>query len=500
MGGPPQMQYRPQQAMQGQFPPVSAPSPSQGPYYPQTTVYPIGQPTPPVYIVRAPTAPMTGMPPFATQNFEPRARERKIIKIRDPNSNKDVTQEILNPQTSGSLTGSTTGTPNTSTPDISGQSSSSSTPPLTSQQQAEANVRAQFAAQVAATLANDSEEKPSKKAEYTIQKAPVNNKPVPLGTGKLKEVADISKDKEAKETEISSTINVSATQSAEKPVENVVETQPKEEATKRQPKEAVQGSKPNDGVSRENSLGTKAVVSSVDAITSSKGIIQNVRVEIFRADDVRNNEQSLKEAQQSSTVASDVKTAVEPAKEPAKELAKEAAEPAATEVVPVEEAKTLNGPVELPSEEVQEIEEEVKNDEPQPEVEAQPKIEAQSEVEAPPVENVREPVADSKNDEVVQQQVAEPESTAEEAAEVEVLPTAPELEDTADVEKLNGHEGDVKVPAVPKNPVDTQAAGLYLHVFLLFLISSVSFVVSPATSTHIYMALTKSGGKSSEVC
>ena len=460
------MQYRPQQAIQGQFPPVSGPSPSQGPYYPQTTVYPLGQPSPPVYIVRAPTAPITGMQQYQNPNFEPRARERKIIQIKDPNSNKDVTQEVLSRQPSGSLTGSTAGTPNNSTPDISGQSSSSSTPPLTSQQQAEANVRAQFAAQVAATLANDNEEKPKKAVEYTIQKASANSKPVPVGTGKLKEVADISKDKEAKETEISSTINVSETQLAEKPVENVVETQPKEEATKKQPKEAVQGSKPNDGVSKENSLGTKTVVSSVDAITSTKEIIQNVRVEIFTADDVCNNEQSLKEGQQSSTVASDVKTAVEPGKELSKELAKETVEPVATEVVPVEEAKTLNGPVELPSEEVQEIEEEVKNVEPQPEVEAQPKMEAQSEVEVPPVENITEPVVDSKNDEVVQQQVAEPESTAEEAAEAVVLPTAPELEDTAEVEKLNGHEVDVKVPAVPKNPVDTQAAGLYLFVLV----------------------------------
>ena len=145
MGGPPQMQYRPQQ--------VLGPSPSQGPFgYPQTTVYPMaGQHTPPVHIVRAPTAPMTGMPQFPMQNFEPRALERKIVQIKDPNSNKDVTQEILNRQPSGSLTGSTTGTPNNSTPDISGQSSSSSTPPLTSQQQAETNVRAQFPAQVAST-------------------------------------------------------------------------------------------------------------------------------------------------------------------------------------------------------------------------------------------------------------------------------------------------------------------------------------------------------------
>ena len=186
-----------------------------------------GQPTLPVYIVRAPTAPMTGMPQFPMQNFEPRALERKIIQIKDPNSNKDVTQEIPNRQPSGSLTGSTTGTPNNSTPDISGQSSSSSTPPLTSQQQAEANVRAQFPAQVASTLANHSELRPKKSVEYTIKKAPLNNKPVPVDTGKIKEFEDISKDKVAKETEISSTINESETQSAGKPVENVLETQPK---------------------------------------------------------------------------------------------------------------------------------------------------------------------------------------------------------------------------------------------------------------------------------
>ena len=503
MAGPPQMPFRPQQAMQGQFPPVSGPSPSQGPYgYPQTTVYPMGQPSPPVYIVRAPSNPMTGMPPYQAQNFEPRTRERKIIQIKDPNSNKDVTQEILNRQPSGSLTSSTTGTPNNSTPDISGQSSSSSTPPLTPQQQTEANVRAQFAAQVAATLANDSEEKPKKVVEYTIQKAPGNNKPVPVDTSKVKEVTDITKGKVAKETEISSTINISETKLAEKPVENVVESQSKEEVAKGQPKEAVQGSKLNDTVSIENSLGPKSLVCSVDA-TSTKGIITNVRVEIVTPDDVRNKEQAIKEAQQSSTAAGDVKTIVEPAKEPAKEPsegpakepanepakepAEEAAEPAATELVPVEEAKTLNGPVTLSSEEVQEIEEEVKNVEAQKEVEAQPVVEAQSEVEAPPVEKVTEPVADSKVDEVVQRQVAEPESKAEESVEAEVLPTAPELADAADVEKLNGNEGDVKVPAVPKNPVDTQAAGLYL--FLMFLISAISFCFSHNICTYSWLLL-----------
>ncbi len=153
MSGPPQMQYRPQQKKQGKFTPASGPSQSQGPSgYPQTTVYPTGQPSQPVYIVRAPAAPMTGMPQFKTQSFEPRTRERKIIQIMDPNSKKDMTQEILNRQPSGSLTGSSS---SSTTPDISGQTSRSSTPLLTSQQQAEANVRAQFAAQVASTLAND---------------------------------------------------------------------------------------------------------------------------------------------------------------------------------------------------------------------------------------------------------------------------------------------------------------------------------------------------------
>lgn len=93
MGGPPQMQYRPQQPMQGQFTPVSGPSQPPGPYgYPPTTVYPMGQPPAPVYIVRAPAPTMGAMPQYTPpQNFEPRARERKIIQIKDPNSNKDVT-------------------------------------------------------------------------------------------------------------------------------------------------------------------------------------------------------------------------------------------------------------------------------------------------------------------------------------------------------------------------------------------------------------------------
>ena len=112
-----------------------------------------------MYILRATPPPMNTSQQYSlSQNFEPRARERKIIQIKDPNSNKDVTQEILKRQPSGSVSGiasgSTGGTP-TNTPDISGQSSSSSTPPLTSQQQ---DVQAQFAAQVAATLTSDTDE------------------------------------------------------------------------------------------------------------------------------------------------------------------------------------------------------------------------------------------------------------------------------------------------------------------------------------------------------
>ena len=154
------MQYRPQQPTSGAFTPVSGPS--QGPghfgYTPQQTIYPMGQPSGPLNIIRAPAAPMNTLQQYSpSQNFEPRARERKIIQIKDPNSNKDVTQEILNRQPSGSVSGSasgsTGGTP-TNTPDISGQSSSSSTPPLASQQQ---DVQAQFAAQVAA-ISSDTDE------------------------------------------------------------------------------------------------------------------------------------------------------------------------------------------------------------------------------------------------------------------------------------------------------------------------------------------------------
>lgn len=322
MGGPPQMQFRPQQAMKGQFTPVSGPSQPQQPKSGH------------VYIVRAPAAPMPGMPQFRTQNFGPRVREKKIIQIKDPNSNKDVTQEILNRPTAGTLTGSTSGTPNNSSPDILAQSGGSNTP-LTSQEQGEAIVRVPFAAHAAATLANDNDEKPRKTIEY-IQNVPVKNKPSVVDSVKVKG-KDRYSNKLAKETEIISTINAATeTQLAEEPVEKVVNgTQPNEEVGKTEPKEAVQGSKLNEDVSAESLLGSNSLVSSVDVITSTKEIIPNVRVETFTADEVHN-----KDVHQSRVVAT---TSVEPPKE--------TADQDSTDVEPAGQAKMLSAPVALSGEE-----------------------------------------------------------------------------------------------------------------------------------------------------
>ena len=344
MGSPAQMQYhRPQQPMQGQFAPVSGPSQPQGsPYFQPTTVYQVGQPTPPMYIVRAPPGPMTGMPQYQTQTFEPRARERKLIQLKDPNSNKDVTQEILNRQPSGSFTGSTGGTTNNITPDISGQSSSSSIPPLTLQQQAEANVRAQFAAQVRATLGK-SEDKP-KKPEVIIQKAPIINEAV-VDSVQLKETTVTQKNEVVKETRTNPATGID-TQLAEKPVEKPLETQPKEVHVKTQPKQAVQGSKIIEGVSGDIALGPKSLVSSVNATTSAKDGFSNIRVEIFTADEVRK-----KEAQQISLADAGE---VNPER---KQKSEETAKEPVSDVMPVTETKILTRPVALTNEETDKTEE-----------------------------------------------------------------------------------------------------------------------------------------------
>ena len=89
-----------------------------------------------------------------------------------------------------------------------------------------------------------------------------------------------------KETRTNPTTGID-TQVAEKPVEKPLETEPKEVLVKTQPKEAVQGSKLSEGVSGDISLGPRSLVSSVDATTSAKDIIPNVRVEIFTADELR---------------------------------------------------------------------------------------------------------------------------------------------------------------------------------------------------------------------
>jgi len=305
-----------------------------------------------------PVQAMTGMPQYQTQTFEPRVRERKIIQIKDPNNNKDMTQEILNRQRSRRLTGSTCGTSNKSTPDISGRSSSSSIPPLTLQQQAEANVRAQFAAQVAATLAN-SEDKP-KKPEVIIQKAPVNNKAV-VDTVQLKETTVTQKNEVIKETRTNPATRID-TQLAEKPVEKSLETQPKEVHVKTQPKQAVQGSKRSEGVSGDIALGSKSLVSSVNATTSAKEIFSNVRVELFTADEVRKKEAQLI----SLAAASEVKPE-------RKQKSEETAKELVSDVMPVTETKILDGPVALTNEETGKTEEVVT-------------VESQPVVDTPPVQ------------------------------------------------------------------------------------------------------------------
>ncbi len=188
MRGPAEMQYRPQQARQGQFSPIFGPSQPQGPHdYPQTTkASPTGQLSPPAVIVTAPAAFMTGMAEFQTQSFEPRTREKNIIQIKVPNSNKDVVQEILNCQTSWSSRSCASGSTCSVSPDISGQSSRSITPPLKTQK-AEANVRAQIAVQVAALLANASTETQlaEKPAEETAKQAATKKVNVHEGDVKL---------------------------------------------------------------------------------------------------------------------------------------------------------------------------------------------------------------------------------------------------------------------------------------------------------------------------
>ena len=260
--GPLQMQYRPQQPTSGAFTPVSGPS--QGPghfgYTPQQTIYPMGQPSVPLNIIRTPAAPMNTLQQYSpSQNFMPRARERKIIRIKDPDSNKDVTQEILNRQplgsVSGSASGSTGGMP-TNTPDISGQSSSSNTPPPTSQQQ---DMRAQFAAQVAATLSSDTD-KNKKPGDIIIQKPSVNNK-LTVDAPKLKSVADTSKDYSSRQKEISANMTAATERKlAEQLLGKKLGKQVKEESKSRQPKKQDNQQVPKVELTLEGSVGEEIML------------------------------------------------------------------------------------------------------------------------------------------------------------------------------------------------------------------------------------------------
>jgi hypothetical protein len=104
----------------------------------------------------------------------PPPRKKNIIQIKDPNQdNKDVTSEILS-QSAGNAT--TSGSPGlASDSNVSGQSSTSNTPPINTnivQETASTSkdgesLRAVFAAQVAATL-NDESESTKEKSKVTI--------------------------------------------------------------------------------------------------------------------------------------------------------------------------------------------------------------------------------------------------------------------------------------------------------------------------------------------
>ena len=526
MGSSAQWQYHhQQQPMQGQFTPVSGPSQPQGsPYFQPTGT---AQPTPPMYI----GFPPGNMPQYQTQIFEPRVRERKIIQVKDPNSNKDVTQEILNRQPSESLTGGTGGTPNNVTPDISGQSSSSSTPPLTLQQQAEANVRAQFAAQVAETLAN-SEGKPKRPDATTSRvrerkiiqvKDPNSNKDVTQeilnrqpsesltgGTGGTPNnvTPDISG-----QSSSSSTPPLTLQQQAEANVRaqfaaQVAETlansegKPKrpdattsrvrerkiiqvkdpnsnkdvtQEILNRQPSESLTGGTggtPNNvtpDISGQSSSSSTppltlqqqaeanvraqfaAQVAETlanledkpkrpDATTSAKYIIPNFRVEVFTADELRK-----KEAQQISLAAAGE---VKPDR---KEEPEVTAKPV-SDVMPVTETKILIGPVALTNEETDRTEEVVTFD-------------SQPVADAPPVQtNVAETTepTESAGEVPVDQQVTETKVSFQHTEESEDLPSVLKVEDAVASEKVNGLDGNVNTTtAAPKNAVDAHATGWY---------------------------------------
>ena len=369
---------------------------------------------PPLYIVRAPAPRMSQ---FQPQTIEPRAREKRIIQIKDPNSTKDVTQEILKQKPVGSLASTGAGTPNV-TPNLSGQSSNSSTPPLTSQQQAEANVRAQFgaqgAAQVAGTLLKNSEEKP-KKIENVIQKSIANSRAD----------ADGSKAREPVDAEKQEALNG--------PKKNDVVTNVTEKASETKLKEAtvtaISQSKEDESInSGESVLVPKSLVSSVDATNLANEKVSSVIVEIFTAPEVPKREST----KISAPVVSDMVKMEEIVKPD------ESEKPVAADALPVSESKTLNGPTTVSHEQAEEETEKVTTVSSEVEVETAPDA-------APAV--APEPSKAPEDDDTTQN-----EETTQGSEESEVLPSSSQVEEASGVEKVNGHDGERKA---------SQSSGLY---------------------------------------
>ena len=154
MTGHPQIQYRPPQPVPGQYPTPFSQQQQQP--YGMSPQYQVAPPQQQFVIMRAPAGPMPQQQ-FQQQARQPeqpkfQPRKKNIIQIKDPTDNRDITDEIMSSskQSSGSFSGSTSTTPSV-TPEVSGQSSNASTPPMNPPQMPE-DVRAKFAAQVAATL------------------------------------------------------------------------------------------------------------------------------------------------------------------------------------------------------------------------------------------------------------------------------------------------------------------------------------------------------------
>ena len=414
----------PPQANKEQFSLVPSPSQPQGPLlYQSPPGYPMGQP--PVYILRAPTP---GMPQYPQQTIELRTREKKIIQIKDPTNNKDVTQEILKQKPAGSSSSTVAGTPNV-TPNLSGQSSNSSTPPLTSQQQAEANVRAQFAAQVAATL-KDSEEKP-KKIENAVQKSNANTR-ADEDSSKAKEPV-IAQKQEALSRPVKK--NYAFSDTTEKAFKTKVIGAMV--AAKSQSKEDESSN------SGECVLGPKSLVSSVDATNLANKKITNVRVEIFTVQEVPKRESTKISA---PVVSEMIKTEekVEP---------DESEKPVATDALPVSESKTLNGPTTT-----------VSHEQAGEETEKVTTINSEVEVETTPAPDAAVAVAPEPSKAPEDDVTTQNEETTQGSEEPEVLPPSSQVEEASGMEKVNGHDGERK--ASPASKADSQVTGLYLTIYL----------------------------------